>query len=156
MIKINIEEKKKQKIYKIIFIILTILQLFTCLFCKGDILLSISVMIGSFVVIKIVEISISFIFTIPFITEDERKQMIKENPYSSRMILYRKSVKVKYTHAIVFSTALIFIPMGNMDIIYDFLFKSVQSYPISKMLFTSIFLGFGFGGLKAIIFKTIE
>ena len=41
------------------------------IFYKGNILLIISVMIKLLVVIKIVEISISFIFIISFINEDE-------------------------------------------------------------------------------------
>ena len=142
--------------YKKVFWNVVVIHLFACLFISGNIFFILLAMLGSLVVIKIVELSISFIFTIPFVTEGERRKIKEENIYSLKMAMYNKSVKVKYTQAIVFSTALIFIPLKDLGMIYDYLIKTISSCLAIEMIFNSIFLGFGLGGLRAICYKIIE
>ena len=61
--------------YKKVFWNVVVIHLFACLFISGNIFFILLAMLGSLVVIKIVELSISFIFTIPFVTEGERRKI---------------------------------------------------------------------------------
>ena len=103
---------------------------------------------------KLCEISVSFIYTIPFITEDDCRRIAEKDPNSYKLNLYKKSVKNKYIQAFMFSTLLIVFLFVDFGIVYDYFFK--QAVDFTKMLSNALFLGFGLGGLKAICYKMIE
>ena len=130
------------------------IHLFACLFISGNIFFILLAMIGSLIIMKLCEISVSFIYTIPFITEDDRRRIAEKDPNSYKLNLYKKSVKNKYIQAFMFSTLLIVFLFVDFGIVYDYFFK--QAVDFTKMLSNALFLGFGLGGLKAICYKMIE
>lgn len=140
--------------YKKVFWVVIVIHLLTCLFISGNIFFILLAMIGSFIIMKICEISVSFVYTIPFITEDDRRRIEEKDPYSYKLALYKKSVKHKYIQAFMFSSLLILFSFINLGIVYDYFFKQLVDF--EKMLSNAIFLGFGLGGLRAICYKMIE
>lgn len=140
--------------YKKVFWVVIVIHLLTCLFISGNIFFILLAMIGSFIIMKICEISVSFVYTIPFITEDDRRRIAEKDPYSYKLVLYKKSVKHKYIQAFMFSSLLILFSFINLGIVYDYFFKHLVDF--EKMLSNAIFLGFGLGGLRAICYKMIE
>ena len=61
------------------------IHLFACLFISGNIFFILLAMIGSLIIMKLCEISVSFIYTIPFITEDDRRRIAeKESKYKKQ------------------------------------------------------------------------
>ena len=67
------------------------IHLFACLFISGNIFFILLAMIGSLIIMKLCEISVSFIYTIPFITEDDRRRIAEKDPNSYKLNLYKKS-----------------------------------------------------------------
>lgn len=55
------------------------IHLFACLFISGNIFFILLAMIGSLIIMKLCEISVSFIYTIPFITEDDRRRIAEKD-----------------------------------------------------------------------------
>ena len=76
---------------------------------------------------KLCEISVSFIYTIPFITEDDRRRIAEKDPNSYKLNLYKKSVKNKYIQAFMFSTLLIVFLLVDFGIVFMIIFLNKQS-----------------------------
>lgn len=77
------------------------IHLFACLFISGNIFFILLAMIGSLIIMKLCEISVSFIYTIPFITEDDRRRIAEKDPNSYKLNLYKKSVATVYKGNII-------------------------------------------------------
>lgn len=75
------------------------IHLFACLFISGNIFFILLAMIGSLIIMKLCEISVSFIYTIPFITEDDRRRIAEKDPNSYKLNLYKNQLRINiYKH----------------------------------------------------------